>query len=134
VRRPLLLLPLVAVIASSCSGGGEKTFAFDETAACLREGGLHPIVGKPRWTLVPARDLGVSDGLQMNSLVFFKSAVQAKDWYVPSLPELPGVRTAAGLTAVRRGNVILLSGESFPPVDVAEMQVKAQKTIYGCLS
>ena len=121
MRMAALLVPL-ALLASSCSGDSERTYAFDEAARCFRSSGFDVIKGGETTPPTPdAEDFTVWDGNRIvYSLVFLKTVALAKErtgnMGLPPPPPGLGLPTARD---ERRGNVIVitLGGEGVPPAE-----------------
>ena len=109
MRRSAFLVLLV-LFAASCSGGNDRTYAFNDALSCFRGAGYQAVVGEETDPPTPeSRDFMVWDkeGL-VYALVFFDSVGLARERdALPPLPQLaPGWPQGE---KERRGNVTVLT-------------------------
>lgn len=112
MRSAALLIPL-AVLASSCFDGDERTYAFDKTVGCLREAGFQ-VVDAPSFPPGPewrneTPEVLVRDGSRVvYSITFLKTVEQAKKSIARPLPV---VEAMPEVEVERRGNVITITNQ-----------------------
>ena len=108
--RASALLILLSLFAASCSGGNDRTYAFNDALRCFRGAGYQAVVGEETEPpTLESRDFMVWDkeGV-VYALIFFDSVALAKESdALPPLPQLaPGRHQGE---SERRGNVSVLS-------------------------